>query len=144
MNKKQYQQALKSPEWLAKREKIKKRDGYKCVKCDCKEQLHVHHKYYLPDKMPWEVPDDCLITLCKVCHEKEHKGRDIMSFVRATPSNKKKLRKDKKKRKSKRTFSMNPTDRELQDKYDALKSKNKLPESTYKPLEKKGKKRKRK
>lgn len=82
MNKEEYRRALKSPKWIAKREKIKKRDGFKCVKCNCKNNLHVHHTYYLPNKMPWEVPDDCLITLCKVCHTKEHEGKNISSFAR--------------------------------------------------------------
>lgn len=88
MNKQEYQKALKSPKWLAKRNKIKKRDKYKCTKCGCKDNLHVHHTYYLPNKMPWEVPDECLVTLCKVCHEKEHKDRDIKSFVRTSPPKK--------------------------------------------------------
>ena len=135
MNKEEYSKALKSPEWIIKRDKIKKRDGYKCVKCSCNEELHVHHKYYLPDKMPWEVPDDCLITLCRVCHEKEHRGRDISSFIRTTPPNKKKQTKTDKKEKVSKTPSISRTDRELQDKYDLLRSKGKLPDSTYKPLE---------
>lgn len=84
MNKQEYQKALKSPKWLTKRNRIKKRDKYKCTKCGCKDNLHVHHTYYLPNKMPWEVPDDCLITLCKVCHEKEHKDKDIKSFIKTT------------------------------------------------------------
>lgn len=85
MNKEEYREALKDPRWLAKRDIIKKRDKHKCTKCGCRDNLHVHHTYYLPNKMPWEVPDDCLITLCKGCHAKEHEGKDISSFIRTSP-----------------------------------------------------------
>ena len=101
--------------------------------------------------MPWEVPDDCLITLCDVCHEKEHEGRNISTFVRKSPPknkktpNKKKVinkrpRKERReqnrklKAKKKLQDNLSKTDRELQKKYDDLKDKNKLPESTYKQL----------
>lgn len=151
MTKEEYQKALKSPKWKTKRKKILERDNYTCTKCDSKKSLHVHHTYYLIGKMPWEVPDGCLITLCKVCHEKEHKGKDIKSFARKSPpKNRKPLNKNKvvKKRprkerreqnkklklKKKLQDSLSKTDRELQKKYDDLKDKNKLPESTYKPL----------
>nr|DAI89493.1 MAG TPA: HNH endonuclease bacteriophage, HNH Endonuclease, DNA.52A [Caudoviricetes sp.] len=132
MNKEEYNKALKHPRWLAKRDKIKRRDGYKCVKCSCKDDLHVHHTYYLPDKMPWEVPDDCLITLCKVCHENEHKDRDIKSFLRTAPPKKKPI---KKKAKGKGLPTMSKSDKELQNKYNEIRNKGKLPEYTYKPLE---------
>lgn len=85
MNKEEYSELLKRKEWINKRNSILKRDKRKCVKCSCKKSLHVHHTYYLIGKMPWEVPDDCLITLCKVCHEKEHEGKDIKSFARKYP-----------------------------------------------------------
>ena len=35
--------------------------------------LHVHHKYYQEGLLPWEYPDDALMTLCYKCHEKLHK-----------------------------------------------------------------------
>ena len=35
-------------------------------------ELHVHHKYYILGRKPWEYPNDCLITLCSDCHEKLH------------------------------------------------------------------------
>lgn len=34
--------------------------------------LHVHHKYYIEDRNPWEYDDDALITLCSDCHAKVH------------------------------------------------------------------------
>lgn len=39
--------------------------------------LQVHHKYYLKDKMIWEVPESALITLCRNCHQNEHKQNKI-------------------------------------------------------------------
>lgn len=143
MTKKEYDKALKSPQWKAKRKVILERDNYTCTKCGCKDNLHVHHTYYLSDKMPWEVPNSCLITLCRVCHKKEHEGRDIKSFVRNT-SSKKQKKLSKRKRKDK-YFNMSEKDIELQKKYDNLKKDKKLPESTYKqPVYTKGKKRNKK
>lgn len=102
MTKEEYQEALKSPQWIIKRNRVKKRDKHKCVKCKSNKNLHIHHTYYLKDKMPWQVPDECLITLCEVCHEKEHKGKPILSFMRVkppktevTPLPKIKIKKDK-------------------------------------------------
>ncbi len=85
MDKEDYREALKLPQWIAKRDSIKKRDGYKCTKCPCKDNLEVHHTYYLKDKMPWQVPDDCLITLCRSCHQKEHDKKSMGSFFRQKP-----------------------------------------------------------
>ncbi len=36
-------------------------------------QLHVHHKYYIQSKLPWEYKPGELITLCQYCHEKIHR-----------------------------------------------------------------------
>ena len=34
--------------------------------------LHIHHKYYIEDRCPWEYDDDALITLCSDCHAEVH------------------------------------------------------------------------
>ena len=34
--------------------------------------LHVHHRYYIEDRCPWEYDDDALITLCSDCHSETH------------------------------------------------------------------------
>lgn len=85
MTKEEYQEALKSSMWISKATTIKKRDNHRCVKCCCKDSLEVHHKYYLKDRMPWQVPDNCLVTLCRKCHQKEHEGKTISSFFRQKP-----------------------------------------------------------
>lgn len=34
--------------------------------------LHVHHKFYVLGRLPWEYNDDALITLCNWCHWNFH------------------------------------------------------------------------
>lgn len=144
MTKEEYYEALKSPQWVDKRERIKKRDGYTCTKCGCKDKLQVHHTYYLRDKMPWQVPDDCLITLCRSCHKKEHEGKPISSFYRNKPPKEKTKNKVKgKKATKKRSNNLSKEDLELQKKYNEIKKKGKLPKSTYKPIKSNGGKSKR-
>ena len=42
--------------------------------------LHIHHKYYLLDKMPWEYDNEALQTLCWHCHEELHKEIKIPCY----------------------------------------------------------------
>ncbi len=39
--------------------------------------LHVHHKFYFIDKLPWEYEDDALVTLCNWCHWEIHQNEKI-------------------------------------------------------------------
>ena len=124
MNKKEYGKALRTKEWKHKRKEILKRDIFACTKCASKDNLHVHHTYYLEGKMPWEVPNDCLITLCKTCHEKEHEGRDIQSFIKKLPPKQKpKKKKRKLSKREKLRQSVPKKDEALQKKYDELNRK---------------------
>lgn len=128
MNKEEYRELLKSPKWLEKRDLIKDRDGHKCVKCGSKKQLEVHHTYYLSGKMPWEVPDECLITLCRICHRKEHKDKIISTEDKT-------IEKVAPKKKCKNKYSnLSKEDKEIQIKYDLIKKEKKLPKSTYEQL----------
>jgi hypothetical protein len=43
-------------------------------------ELHVHHKYYIKDKLPWDYPDDALITLCAKCHFEFHENNNVNYF----------------------------------------------------------------
>lgn len=124
MNKKEYKELLQREEWQSKRKIILERDNYKCAKCNCKNNLHVHHKYYLEGKMPWDVPNDCLVTLCDICHKNEHKGKDIKSFVRKNPLKKifKKLNKNNI-RYNNMIKNLSKEDVLLQEKYDKVKNK---------------------
>ena len=63
----------KTPEWQELRERILRRDEFRCVGCAVKDvPLAVHHLLYDKHKEIWEVPDWYLVTLCKRCHAKEH------------------------------------------------------------------------
>lgn len=42
--------------------------------------LHVHHKYYQVDLLPWEYPDNALTSLCHYCHENLHKDGKVDVF----------------------------------------------------------------
>lgn len=76
-----YSDLLKDPRWQKKRLKIMERDGFKCQGCGNEEKtLHVHHLKY--NGMPWEAPDNHLITLCENCHEAEGQAKDnILDFI---------------------------------------------------------------
>ncbi|KAA5826247.1 hypothetical protein FPF71_05380 [Algibacter amylolyticus] len=39
--------------------------------------LNVHHKYYQKGKSAWEYDNEALITLCRICHKKEHMRNKI-------------------------------------------------------------------
>lgn len=43
--------------------------------------LHVHHKFYIKEKLPWEYEKDALITLCNWCHWELHKQTNIPIFT---------------------------------------------------------------
>src|SRR5574337_755425 len=68
----EYSEKLRDPRWQKKRLQILERDGWACQFCfDDKSTLHVHHKWYIRGRDPWEYHDDCLIALCASCHEEE-------------------------------------------------------------------------
>jgi len=72
-----YGEQLAYSEWNKKRMEIWQRDGHKCVGCGSKSNLVVHHKEYRSGIFAWEYPNDCLVTLCKDCHSKEHKTEEM-------------------------------------------------------------------
>jgi hypothetical protein len=67
-----YSEQLKDKRWQRKRSKILLRDKYACTKCGNRENLNVHHLYYVRGNLAWEYPHNALIVLCKECHEKWH------------------------------------------------------------------------
>lgn len=69
-----YKDQLKDKNWIKKRESIKIRDNKECQKCKSKTNLEVHHIVYIPFLKAWEYNDEYLITLCKYCHDYEHKN----------------------------------------------------------------------
>ena len=67
-----YSEKLLDPLWQQKKSSIQIRDQFTCKKCgDKKTELHVHHRHYVNGRLPWEYPDELLVTLCKNCHAEE-------------------------------------------------------------------------
>lgn len=76
-----YRDLLNCFEWKFKRFKMLYRDKFTCV--DCGERsynLHVHHKFYLVNHLPWEIEDEGLVSLCRDCHAKRHQNENIAVF----------------------------------------------------------------
>lgn len=110
-----YKEQLKTKKWKTLRKKIIKRDKNKCTKCNSKEDLQVHHTYYRHEHLAWEYKWICLITLCSVCHEKEHK-ENIIPIKPKTKHTKKKLSKYEK-----LLSKLSKEDRELSLRYQKFK-----------------------
>lgn len=65
-----YSSKLRDPRWQKKRLEILSRDAFTCLHCGAKDKpLHVHHRYYVSDREPWEYPSFCLQTVCEECHD---------------------------------------------------------------------------
>jgi hypothetical protein len=82
----EYPNKLRDPRWQRMRLEIMSRDEFRCQRClDSKSTLHVHHRYYLANKDPWDYPLEALVTLCEGCHEFETKYRreDERLLIRA-------------------------------------------------------------
>jgi hypothetical protein len=72
-----YSELLKDPRWQRKRLEILNRDNWFCQACaDNESTLHVHHIKYT-SRLPWETPDNLLVTLCESCHKKEDELKDF-------------------------------------------------------------------
>lgn len=81
-----YSEKLKDPRWQKMRLEIMQRDEFTCQMCKSTEDtLHVHHKYYLPGREPWEYSARTLITLCENCHTEEeeckHEQQEIIKAL---------------------------------------------------------------
>jgi hypothetical protein len=73
-----YSQLLNSIEWKYKRINILVRDGYKCQVCSQNSfRLHVHHKCYIKNELPWEINDSQLMSVCYKCHKEIHNSTQI-------------------------------------------------------------------
>ena len=64
-----YDKYLASPEWLARRHAVLKRDGHLCQGCLRNTATQVHHLTY--ERVGGEMLFD-LVSVCKACHEKIH------------------------------------------------------------------------
>ncbi|WP_346856470.1 hypothetical protein [uncultured Draconibacterium sp.] len=50
------------------------------VKTDHPIYLHVHHKYYILERLPWEYGNTELITLCDTCHWELHQEEGVKIY----------------------------------------------------------------
>ena len=80
MNTKEYKRLLGTDRWRNFANEVKRRDGYKCVKCGGTQTLQAHHKIYYQNRLPWDYSIDFLETLCSKCHLEEHKTKSINQF----------------------------------------------------------------
>jgi hypothetical protein len=52
---------------------------WKCDECGSTErELHLHHKFYLPNREPWQYEDHYFSVLCSDCHKKQHEKPSIL------------------------------------------------------------------
>lgn len=66
---KTYREKLLDPRWQRRRLEILQAADFTCLDCGRKDRtLHVHHQRYLPNREPWEYPDELLRCVCEVCH----------------------------------------------------------------------------
>jgi len=68
-----YAEKLRDPRWQKKRLDVLESAGWECLECGATaRELHVHHYWYEPKRLPWEYPDKCFGVLCGSCHSKWH------------------------------------------------------------------------
>jgi 5-methylcytosine-specific restriction endonuclease McrA len=89
MNSKEYKRLLGTNRWKNFANEVKRRDGYKCVKCGSTTTLQAHHKIYYQNRYPWDYSIDFLETLCSKCHLIAHKEKPIKDFEVQTSTFKK-------------------------------------------------------
>lgn len=70
--KKVYSEFLNSNYWKSVKANVLVRDNNSCVNCNSKKRLEVHHKTYKNHGKEHLRLED-LITLCRDCHELEHR-----------------------------------------------------------------------
>jgi hypothetical protein len=71
MSNKPYWEKLKDPQWQKKRLEVLERAEWECSDCGSKDKtLHVHHRYYVSKREPWDYPISAYEALCAECHER--------------------------------------------------------------------------
>lgn len=55
--------------------------GFKIVNAKTPYYLHVHHQYYIVNNLPWDYPDESLITFCNWCHSEFHKNNEVPIYL---------------------------------------------------------------
>ena len=68
------------PDWHERRRYVLERDHFRCSKCDSTNTLHVHH--IIPRHIHRDHSVRNLITLCYICHGKEHNNQFLSNDER--------------------------------------------------------------
>lgn len=77
-----YSDQLNSKEWKFVRLKVLLNGHFKCRSCtEVSLYNHVHHTYYIKNKLAWEIPFDSLQCYCKSCHYSIHRNNEIPIFI---------------------------------------------------------------
>lgn len=72
MTKRQYLMYLTTKRWRFAKDKVLKRDNYRCTQCSSEKRIEVHHLSY--EWLFYEYLHlETLTTLCHKCHKTEHK-----------------------------------------------------------------------
>ena len=75
-----YHDYLNSDEWKAKRNLVLVRDQFRCVECEFRDTLQVHHKSYRHVYFEEENNYEDLITLCRECHKAINHKPILLTF----------------------------------------------------------------
>ena len=82
-----YREQLLHPNWQRKRLEVLEDSGWACASCGTSDEtLHVHHKRYVKGRLAWEYEKDQLVSLCKTCHDDDHKNLDTLHRLIAESS----------------------------------------------------------
>ncbi len=105
------------PLWVIKRNKIFKRDGYRCTVCGSKKKLCVHHTFYYDTfPPPWEYADKSLITLCGKCHYGWHCQNEIL-YKSKKIHKRKRVHKEKKVKRHNKTLAKKVLDKKKRQEF---------------------------
>ena len=77
--KRRKKQSGRTTEFLKVRPLVLERDGFRCTKCGCPDNLHVHHIKEKSKGGSNELSN--LITLCRDCHAEEHKEEPVYRLM---------------------------------------------------------------
>lgn len=77
------------------KERVKERDGFKCVRCGFPEKLTIHHVIPISEAQNHDleelINEENLVTLCERCHKKIHEAKELEKnrFIKHIKSKKK-------------------------------------------------------
>jgi len=60
---------------------IYKNTSIKLVEMENPLIAHVHHTYYILNKLPWDYPEDALMLVCHMCHRNIHLNENIKVYL---------------------------------------------------------------